>query len=365
MTDFQKLVGPKANKITVGRFYHVIDADGEHVIAQASADSWGVIVATVKPRIDSNVHSYRNGNNVSFLGTQALGRTVYKFTQAPDTVRYRGKQVTSREQLTVGRWYILIDRDGAEYSGQYAAQQHGPVILFTLDDESATRRGHSFRFAVNMDGTSLRKVYKFTQVPKAQPKPVATHAPAAEPAEGADDHPPMQCYPLGTTCRKIGAQIGDKFIFVDSGEHHIPWDKCVTKPPRIARGQLVTLVEDDGTACPYFTFDGCSGQEPIFFSRLAPYVVEPAPAQEAANDDVWDDIPIGPKPDPAVFKKAMEAVDLQRASRAIGLLAHEVQKRYDVAQEAVKAHTVAVQALENAQRDLIELAKKATANESI
>lgn len=446
MTDYLNIRGDAVSreKTTVGRFYQAVYQSG-NVYAVRRTISRSVTPHFIVEKIlhtQCGFSTHQVGDTVSCFSAE-----LYKFKQVPDTVRYRGKQVTEPEQLTVGRWYILIDRDGTEYSGQYATKQAGPCILFTLDDESLSRRRHSGRFAVNLDGTSLRKVYKFTEVHERKPKPEqpvvadvvsptgfphGTRAvdigakegdrfmfvdmpqdprkdiavgtiftlscddgsrcpwfkdesgqekclhwerlapyvppvPATEPNEGADDHPPMHCYPLGTTSRRIGAKVGDQFIFVDDGTHHLSWVK-VGYAPRPAIGQLVTLVEDDGSDCPYFTWDGAKGNEPIFYSRLAPYVPapatepEPAPAQEAANDDWADALTHLPEP---VVGKAKEAVDLQRAARAIGLLANEVQKRYEVAQEAVKAHTVAVQALENAQRDLIELAKKATANETI
>ncbi len=410
MAKLHTVLGPQVHSLkemTVGRFYHVVDDDGEHVAVKLENPYGNATVVQVDYGVPCG---YREGDTLllnsrlTSVTSDPMGK-VFKFAARPDAVRYRGKRVESVSELTVGRWYILV-RGDRTMAGQYSGYSGNPKQGYFNVPGLSNRVGHVI---TGEAGDELRATFKFTEVPKvkqqnqpATPNPrkakkgdflvvhdagignkvsdgevvklladlpysdetmvrllksdgsqAVVFSRRVKPVQFAEGFPAAEPEPAavggeawkGKNAKDIGAKEGDRFVVVDD----------YGRQDRVRDGDVVELSDDDGSTFPWFkvlTGDNAGDTVCLSFSRLAPPPLDNQPKPEEVSSS-------------QVLSALAQNNTLASKARAVGLLANEVEKRYNAAQEAIQAHTVANEAYQNALMDLLKLSKEATANETL
>lgn len=327
MTKFESILGPQVvtnDQLTVGRFYQVIDADGDHMVVKAiesqTASFWGKVVEVVQG------DGYRVGHEVLLSARLrgAIDGKIYKFKERPEILKHRGKRVTSTKELTIGRWYVCEDEKGI-WHGQLVAKR-GQQAKFMIDESDCRPKVANGRkvpvFLWDTDNGG-RKIYKFKQH-------LATKA--KKPAPTVQNPP-----------KHFGFSEGERVTYVAVDKHAMSG--------LVGRHGTVVAPRNQQVGV-HVVWEATDDKPQAYHCHCAHYISRILDDQPTP-DAVTQDPELG-----AAVKQVHINQKLAIAARAAGLLGNEAQRLYDIAWKAAEEHSKAHAAWQQSLKDLDNLTRE-------
>ncbi len=333
MTKFKNILGPQVvtnAQLTAGRFYQVIDADGDHTVVEAIESGPGSFWGTVVKVVQGDGYNVGHEISLSMRLRGAIDGKVYKFKQRPEIVKHRGKRVTSTKELTIGRWYVCEDAEGS-WHGQLVSM-YGNEAKFMIDEDDCQWKvasGRKVPVFMWSPKSAARRVYKFKQKP-TQARAVRGYFSASAPS--------VQNLP-----KHFGFSEGERVTYIAADKHAFKG--------LVGRHGTVVAPRNKQVGV-HVVWDATDDKPQAYHCHCAHYlrrILEDQPIPDAVTQDAE----LG-----AAIKQLHINSKLAIAARAAGLLGNEAQRMYDIAVKAADDHKTAYNAWQQSLQDLDKLSRE-------